>query len=167
VIAAGGEIVLRPFTEDDVPALAAALEDDPDINRWTRIPSPYTEAHAHEFITTTDEDAFAIVEPESGELLGGIGARRHDEGVVEVGYWVRAEARGHGVATRALVLMAAYAVEELDARRVQLTTDPANVASQRVAEKAGFRREGILRSYHAFKGRRRDAVMFSLLPEDL
>jgi hypothetical protein len=40
VIAAGGEIVLRPFTEDDVPALAAALEDDPDIDRWTRIPSP-------------------------------------------------------------------------------------------------------------------------------
>jgi RimJ/RimL family protein N-acetyltransferase len=162
-----GEVALRPFTEDDVPALAAALQNDPEIDRWTRIPSPYTEEHAREFIATTDERAFAVVDQKSGELLGGIGARLHDEGVVEIGYWVRADARGRGVATRALVLIARFAVTELGARRIQLTTDPANVASQRVAEKAGFRREGILRSLHEFKGRRRDAVMFSLLPQDL
>ena len=64
-------------------------------------------------------------------------------------------------------VVARHAVEELQVVRVQLTTDPLNVASQRVAEKAGFRREGILRSLHEIKGVRRDAVMFSLLPEDL
>ena len=162
-----GEVVLRPFTEEDVPALSAALRDDLEIDRWTRIPSPYTEQHAREFITTTDEKAFATIDRESGELLGGIGARVHAEGIVEVGYWVKAEARGRGVATRALRLLARYAVAELGAKRVQLTTDPANVASQRVAEKAGFRREGVLRSLHEIKGRRRDAVMYSLLPGDL
>lgn len=150
-----------------MPALTAALRDDPEIDRWTRIPSPYTQAHAREFITKTEENAFAIVGSESGELLGGIEARLHDEGVVDIGYWVKADARGRGVATRALVLTARHAVEELEALRVQLTTDPLNVASQRVAEKVGFRREGILRSLHEIKGVRRDAVMFSLLPEDL
>jgi RimJ/RimL family protein N-acetyltransferase len=162
-----GEIILRPYTEDDVPALAAALQDDPEIDRWTRIPSPYTKAHAREFITTTDEKAFAIVGRDGGELLGGIGARIYDEGVVEIGYWIRSVARGRGIATRALGLLARWAFEELGAGRVHLTTDPENTASQRVAEKAGFRREGVLRSFHDFKGRRRDAVMYSLLPDDV
>jgi len=77
------------------------------------------------------------------------------------------EARGRGVATRALRLIAAWAVEEIGAGRVQLYTDPANEASQRVAEKAGFRREGMLRSWTEIKGSRRDVVMYSLLPDDL
>lgn len=63
--------------------------------------------------------------------------------------------------------MARFAFAELDAARVQLTTAPDNVGSQRVAEKAGFTREGTLRSSMEFKGRRRDAVMFSLLPDEL
>jgi RimJ/RimL family protein N-acetyltransferase len=90
--------------------------------------------------------------------------RAGDEGVAELGYWVKAGARGRGVATRAVVLVARFAFDELGAARVQLVTEPDNVASQRVAEKAGFIREGTLRSFLSFKGRRRDAVMFSLLP---
>ena len=68
------------------------------------------------------------------------------------------------MATLALELIARFAFTELGAARVQLRTEPDNVASQRVAEKAGFTREGVLRSLLEFKGRRRDAVMFSLLP---
>jgi RimJ/RimL family protein N-acetyltransferase len=162
-----GNIALRPFTEADVPALAEALHADPEVARWTRVPSPYTEEDALEFITTTEEKAFAIVDRGSGELVGGIGARLEGEGVVEVGYWIRSAARGRGIATKALVLLARWAFEELGAGRVHLTADPENRASQRVAEKAGFAREGVLRSFHDFKGRRRDAVMYSLLPDDL
>jgi RimJ/RimL family protein N-acetyltransferase len=162
-----GEIALRPFTEADVPALAEALRFDPEIARWTRIPSPYSERDAREFIATTEEKAFAIVDRTYGDLVGGIGARVHEEGVVEIGYWIRGPARGRGIATCALSLLARWAFEELGAGRVQLTTDPENTASQRVAEKAGFKREGVLRSLHDFKGRRRDAVMYSLLPDDL
>jgi RimJ/RimL family protein N-acetyltransferase len=162
-----GEIALRPFTEADVPALAEALRSDPEIDRWTRIPSPYSEKDAREFIATTEEKAFAIVDRRSGDVVGGIGARVHDEAVVEIGYWIRSGARGRGIATRALGLLARWAFEELGAGRVHLTTDPENTASQRVAEKAGFRREGVLRSFHDFKGRRRDAVMYSLLPDDV
>ncbi|MGH3012527.1 MAG: GNAT family N-acetyltransferase, partial [Gaiellaceae bacterium] len=108
-----------------------------------------------------------ILDRASGELLGGIGARVYEMAVVEIGYWVKAGARGGGAATRALGLLTRYAFDELGAGRVQLTTDPDNIGSQRVAEKAGFTRDGVLRSLLDFKGRRRDAVMFSLLPGDL
>jgi ribosomal-protein-alanine N-acetyltransferase len=160
-------VVLRPLEESDAPALAAAIGDDPELDRWTRIPFPYTEDHARDFIASTEEAAFAVLDHTSGELLGGIGARVYDMAVVEIGYWVKAGVRGRGVATRALTLLTRYAFDELGAGRVQLATEPDNVASQRVAEKAGFTREGVLRSFLDFKGRRRDAVMFSLLPEDV
>ena len=160
-------IALRPLEDDDAPALASAIGSDPDLDRWTRIPFPYTEEDAREFIAATEETAFAIHDRTSGELLGGIGARVCEMAIVEIGYWVKADARGRGVATRALALVARFAFDELGAGRVQLTTEPDNVASQRVAEKVGFTREGVLRSFLDFKGRRRDAVMFSLLPGDL
>ena len=159
-------IVLRPLEEADAPALVSAIGDDPDLDHWTQIPFPYTEEHARAFISTTDELALAILDRGSGELLGGIGTRDLDLGIVEVGYWVKAGARGRGVATRALVLVSRFAFDRLGAARVQLRAETDNLGSQRVAEKAGFTREGVLRSFLAFKGRRRDAVLFSLLPGD-
>lgn len=86
---------------------------------------------------------------------------------MQVGYWVKREARGRGVATRALRLLSRWAFDELGARRVQLIAQPENLASQRVAEKAGFQREGLLRAYAELKGRRPDFHMYSLLPGDL
>ena len=160
------EIRLRRFTLEDVPAIVAACQD-PEIPRWTRVPSPYTEADAREFLSDPPDEAFAIVDRSSGELIGAIGARPEDEGRVEIGYWMARDARGRGVATRALRLIAAWAVEELGAERLQLYTHPENLASQRVAEKAGFHREGTLRSWVEIKGTRRDAVMYSLLREEL
>ncbi len=111
-------------------------------------------------------NALAIVDSGTGEFLGTVGWRWLDRNV-QVGYWVKREARGRGVATRALRLLAGWAFAELGADRVQLITEPQNVASQRVAEKAGFTRDATLRSYFELKGVRRDAVMFSLLPGDL
>ena len=144
----------------------AACQDE-EIQRWTRVPAPYTEADARAFVAQTDETAFAVVDAETGEFLGMIGARLYGERVVDIGYWVKPDARGRGVASRALRLLARWAIEEADAGRVQLSTEPDNTASQRVAEKAGFQREGVLRALMEFKGRRRDAVMYSLLPNDL
>jgi RimJ/RimL family protein N-acetyltransferase len=160
-------ILLRLLEEDDAPAVAAAVGDDPDLDRWTSIPFPYSEELAREFISKTEETTFGIVDRSTGELLGGIGTRVAGSAVIEVGYWVKAEARGRGVATRALALIARFAFDELGAARVQLTAEPDNLGSQRVAEKVGFVREGTLRSRLLVKGRRRDAVMFSLLPGDM
>jgi RimJ/RimL family protein N-acetyltransferase len=158
-----GEIVLRSLAEEDVPAIVEALQD-PEIPRWTSIPSPYTEADAHAFLRSA-EAASAILEAGTGEFLGTIGWRWVD-GNVQCGYWVKREARGRGVATRALRLLSRWAFEALGAARVQLLAEPENRASQRVAEKAGFRREALLRSYIDIRGLRKDAYMFALLRED-
>ena len=157
---------LRPFEEGDVPAIAAACQD-PEIPRWTAVPSPYTEADARQWLESDEEESFAVVDKASDELLGSIGVRYLDGGIGEVGYWVKREARGRGVATRALGLIARWALVDKGLGRFQLRADVANEASQRVAEKAGFVREGVLRSALAFKGERRDVVMYSLVPDDL
>ena len=64
-----------------------------------------------------------------------------------IGYWVTASSRGRGICTRALRLLARHGLEELELQRLELITDPDNIASQRVAEKVGFRREGVLRAH--------------------
>lgn len=160
-----GVVALRPFTEDDVPAVAAACQD-PEIARWTLVPEPYSEADAREFVREFPT-AQAIVDAAGGALLGAISLDPAGEGRGQIGYWVVREARGRGVATRALTLLARWGLAQGGFARVQLLTEPENVASQRVAERAGFTNEGLLRSYADLKGRRRDMLMWSLLPTDL
>jgi RimJ/RimL family protein N-acetyltransferase len=169
------EIALRQWSEDDVADLAEACRD-PEIPRWIPfVPSPYAEEDAREFVAgATDRweaaagASFAIVDASTGKLLGSIGMGLRPMGTGHIGYWVAREARGRGVATRALRLLARWAFEELGLGRVELVTDPANRASQRVAEKACFRREAVLRSALQYPdGRRADSVMFSLLPDEL
>jgi RimJ/RimL family protein N-acetyltransferase len=145
---------------------------DPEIPRWTNVPSPYGEEHAREFIAhgvpgRQYDLQRAIVDPASDELLGSIGLWTVQEGVGELGYWVAAPARGRGVATRAVRLLAAWGFEARGYARIQLHTLPGNEPSERVAERAGFKREGLLRSFALMKGRRTDIVMFSLLPGEL
>ena len=163
-------ITLRPWAEDDVPALAAAC-NDLEIPRWIPvIPSPYTEQDALAFIrgeVRPDLDhSFAITF--GGAVVGSIGMSVNLNRTGHVGYWCAREARGRGVTPRALRLVCRFGFDKLGLGRLELITDPDNVASQRVAEKVGFRREGILRSHLLHRdGRRRDSVMYSLLPGEL
>jgi RimJ/RimL family protein N-acetyltransferase len=159
-------VLLRPFDKGDVPAIVAACQD-PEIPRWTSVPSPYTEADAVAWLESDVEESFAVVDRSTGELLGSIGVRYLDSAVGEVGYWMKREARGRGLATRALALLSRWALVEKSLARFQLRADVENVASQRVAEKAGFVREGVLRSSLELMGERRDVIMYSLVPDDL
>ena len=111
--------------------------------------------------------SLGIFDAEGGDLLGSIGFRTEHFARVEFGYWTRADRRGRGIVPRALRLVSRWAVEELGAKRLQLHADVANLASQRAAEKAGFTREGVRRSYIEIDGERRDVVGFSLLPDEL
>lgn len=158
-------LTLRPVAADDVPALRSALED-PELQRWFPVDTPVTDESALSYVRSF-RHWHAILDSSAGEFLGVIGWRRVDQGNVQVFYWITREARGRGVATRALDLVAAWALSRLRAPRVQLLVEPENLGSRRVAEKAGFVPEGILRDYMDFNGDRRDAVMFSRLPEDL
>jgi RimJ/RimL family protein N-acetyltransferase len=169
-----GTIALREKSDADVPALVAALQD-PLIPRYTRVPSPYGEREARAFISEQHRRheegtglSLLIVDVDAGRLLGSIGAEVHPERArADIGYWVAREARGRRVASRAVVLLGRWMFEELELARLQIHTETENVASQRVAETAGFTREGILRSYELVRGRQIDVVMFSALPGDL
>lgn len=115
-----------------------------------------------------ERHAVAIVAAEGGALYGSIDMGVNAMRTGHIGYWVAREARGRGVCTAALARLCRFAFEELGLERLELMTDPENEASQRVAEKVGFRREGVLRSQLLHRdGRRRDSVMFSLLPDEL
>ena len=104
-------ILLRPFARADVPAIVAACQD-PEIPRWTSVPFPYTEADARAWLKSDEEETFAVIDGTSGELLGSIGMRFPTDETGEVGYWVKREARGRGVATRALVLIARWGFQD-------------------------------------------------------
>jgi RimJ/RimL family protein N-acetyltransferase len=169
-----GRIALREKSEADIPALVAAVQD-PLIPRYTRVPSPYGERQAREFLVYQRrrreegiELSLLVVDAENDDLLGAVGARvdRRNE-CADIGYWVAREARGRGVASGAVVLLGAWLFQALELARLQVHTEVDNVASQRVAERAGFRREGVLRSYELTEGRPIAVVMFAALPGEL
>jgi RimJ/RimL family protein N-acetyltransferase len=170
-----GRIVLRALAERDVAPITAACQD-PEIPRWTTIPSPYLERDAREFVSRAEHErragrelSLAIADRRSSVLLGTVGlapVNLHQR-KAEIGYWVAAEARGRSVGTRAVRLLSQWALGELGLQRLELLANPANEPSQRLALRAGFTREGLLRGYRRRKGRREDFVMFSLLPGDV
>src|SRR3954454_14480050 len=144
-----GVVTLRDWIEADAPELAACISGDAELAAWLdRIPQPYGVEEALAYIrgeVVPDETAFAITDALTGAIFGSIGASPHPHDVVEIGYWMRAEARGRGYMTRAVALASRWAFAQ-GAARVQLRADVENAASCRVAEKAGFTRDGVLRS---------------------
>jgi [ribosomal protein S5]-alanine N-acetyltransferase len=169
-----GAVSLRPWEDGDLAAMVAICSDR-DVARYTRVPDPYSEADARAWMDAQparlaegEGMAFAIVEG-PGPPVGSVGLRidPSDRDIAEAGYMVAPAARGRGVATAALRLVSRWALCDLGVGRVQLTTHVDNEASQRVAERAGFRREGVLRSWEEIRGARIDLVMYSLVGADL
>jgi RimJ/RimL family protein N-acetyltransferase len=171
-----GPTTLRAWRDTDVPALVAACQD-PEIPRWTPVPQPYGEADARAYLLTRHDHIhagtaapFAIVDTsDPGRALGSIALIRiaWEHGRAEVGYWLGREARDRGHTTRGVRLICAWAFRSLGLERINLFAATANVASQRVAERAGFMREAVLRSYLRAKAGQLDAVAFGLLADEL
>jgi RimJ/RimL family protein N-acetyltransferase len=172
-----GVVALRPWTDADIATIAEACRD-PEIARWIDdIPAPYTRADARAYVAASRRGwkdgtlwAFAVTDAETQGVLGscGVGWQDQPHAVAEIGYWVRAEGRRQGIATCAVRLASTWAFEECGVQRLQLRADVLNAASQRVAERAGYVREGILRSvrYSRRQQRRVDFVMYSRLAGD-
>ena len=167
-------ILLRAWRLEDAAAVEAACRDA-EIARWIPwIPVPYTREHAEAYLRACLEAGenrypLAIADGENGGALGSIDLRLNSQGYRgHIGYWVAAQERGRGVCTRALRALSRWALDELELQRLELITDPDNHGSQRVAEKAGYRREGVMRAHLRHPdGRVRDSVLFSLLPGEL
>jgi RimJ/RimL family protein N-acetyltransferase len=170
-----GTVVLRLPRDADASAIAAAC-CDPEIARWIPVPTPYRLEDARTFVafaaeawSTGREPTFVIADSASRTLVGTIAIhRRPDEpGKAAVGYWLAPEARGRGAATRAVRLVVRWAFTvEPNLIRMELLTLVGNEASGRVALRAGFAREGVLRRYLPFRGELVDAVMFARLRDD-
>ncbi|MFD8731603.1 MULTISPECIES: GNAT family N-acetyltransferase [Streptomyces] len=168
-------LLMRPFGPQDTYRVHAACQD-PDIRRWTVIPSPYRLTDAELFTaklapTGWRDDSsysFALVLQESGTLAGALCIdRRSRPGTYEVGYWSTKEHRGRGYVTEAVLGSARWAFTALGADRLEWRAEIGNVASRAVALRAGFRLEGDQRSGLLNKGVRRDAWTAALLPSDL
>jgi RimJ/RimL family protein N-acetyltransferase len=169
-----GEIRLRLLAESDLPALIELCQD-PEIPRWTRVPSPYGRSEAEQWFERQGSAReggtilnLMIVDGDD-RLLGSVGIVEVDweEGRCELGYMLAREARGRGVMTRALRLLARWIFDSLPIERLQLGIEPDNAPSRALAERAGFTFEGVLRSYFVNKGRRRDAASYSLIRGEL
>ena len=168
-----GEILLRPWTRADAPALVAML-NEPEIARWTRVPSPYRESDARSWLATHErllrsgeQVPTAIADAGGGRPIGSIDLRvkSWDERRAEFGFLVAREARGRGVAPRALRLMSEWAMRDLGMRRLEVLVQPGNAASLAAVARAGYTREDGLRS-RTIDGARVELVMHSLLAEE-
>jgi RimJ/RimL family protein N-acetyltransferase len=166
-----GATALRPWRDSDLEGLVVACQD-PEISRWTRVPPSYGPADARAYLRQRYDAAyagltapFAIVAAPDGDLLGSISLLRlaweHARG--EVGYWLAAAARGQGHASRAVGLICPWGFQTLGLARIDLLAATGNAASQRVAQRTGFTREAVLRSYMRGTFERQDMVAFGLL----
>ena len=150
---------------------------DPEISRWiSLIPYPYTEEEGQKFLTRAEQRwakkegaPFAIVDGSNGKLLGALWLNPEvdDPEIAEAGYWLTKEARRQGIATRALRLATTWILTSHPVARVYLSIHPDNVASIRVAERAGFQKEGILRLGDTSHGHRHDLAYYSFIRTDL
>ena len=167
-----GTVRLEPLDSRHLDGLAE-LGRDADVQRFTYVPRPWPEGYERIWLGRYDQAdgtraGFAVVDEASGEFLGMAALVRVDlEGrEAEAGYIVSPSARGRGVAVRALRLVTAWAFEERGMERVELRIDVDNLPSLKVADRAGFVREGVLRSVHFKDGERVDIAVYSRLASD-
>ncbi|MDQ6874449.1 MAG: GNAT family N-acetyltransferase [Actinomycetota bacterium] len=169
-------LLLRPFEAADVDPVAQACSDD-EVQRWLPLPRPYGREEAADWCLRKAPELresgagleLAIVTRSAGQLAGCIGLKQPDwvGRVVEVGYWSAPATRRRGYLSEAVRSLTDWVLTEQGFERVELLAATGNVASQRVAERAGFTREGVLRNAGFTHDGRVDLVMYAKIRADL
>jgi RimJ/RimL family protein N-acetyltransferase len=170
-------VKIRRYCADDIPLLfEAARESINELSAWVSWCHPnYTMEDSRSFVLSRETAwnqktvfAFAVFDVSSNLFLGGVGVNQINcnHNFANLGYWVRSSQTGRGVATAATLLAAEFGFEELELNRIEILTAIENMASQRVAEKAGAKKEGILRSRLLLHNRPHDVVIYSLIVAD-
>ena len=168
-----GDIVLRPWVEADAQALHRACQDA-EIARWVDIPQPFRLEDALDFIEDARSmwadgsgAAFAIVDAGDDALLGAVSRYGPDGHHAILGNWVAREARGRGVGTRSLRAVADWTLATTDVVRLECFIVAGNEVSERMTQRAGFQREGVLRSWDLIRGTPVDCVAYSRIRADV
>lgn len=169
-VISAGWLDLRPFTTADI-AWVHEVSLDPALQQFVELPSPYRREDAAFFveeIAIAGWDGgtrleFVAEERSTGTRLGRVGVWLRTNGAAEIGYWVDPRARGRGVASDAVRAVCQWAFAALDLEIIEWRCEVGNVASRRVAEKAGFLIEATLRKRLFHRGARVDAWFGSLL----
>lgn len=163
----GPAVVLRPFEESDIDAVLEASFDR-SITDVTTVPVVPDSGLAGEWLARQHQRAatgrgYSFAVEANEECVGQIGLwlRDRDQGRATVGYWIRPTRRGQGYALSALRTLTEWAWNLADLHRLQLHIDPTNVPSLRTAERAGYAREGLLRSWQKIGDEHRDMLVYS------
>lgn len=168
-------IVLRSFRYEDA-GLVQSAASDPLIPIITTVPASgdpgdaraYIERQHHR-LTSGVGYSFAIADAVSGDAVGQIGLwlRDLDQGRASVGYWTASQFRNRGYVIAALAAISHWGLSVEGIHRIELYVEPWNEGSWRAAERVGYHREGLLRSWQQVGPERRDMYMYSLLRRDL
>lgn len=172
-----GRVTIRPYQFSDIREMVSATrESSNEVYPWLEWCTPdYSLEEAETWIrgqreawAAQREFEFVIIDTDTRAFLGGVGLNHlhPTDRFANLGYWVRTGNTGKGIATAAVRLAARFAFEQTDLERLEIVVNLRNIASQRVAEKAGARKEGILRRRIFMHGMSHDAVLFSLIPAD-
>jgi ribosomal-protein-alanine N-acetyltransferase len=165
---------LRAWSLDDLPLVQEA-GSDPYIPKITTVPADYTDEAGQAFLqqqwdraTTGEGYPFVIAELATDRAVGAIGLwlQDIDAGRASIWYWVAPSARGRSTAQETLQAVREWAFRTLRIPRLELYVEPWNEASIRSAERAGFQREGLMRSWDTVGGERRDMFMYSALESE-
>ena len=173
-----GSVLLRPYQISDVDAIYEAVRESiAELSVWMPwCHADYSVEESRTWIESQTEKwenrisyNFAIIDPGDNHFLGGCGLANKDKplGIAELGYWVRTSRTKQNVATTAALLLTRFGFNELKLNRIEIVISVDNKASQRVAEKTGAVPEGVLRNRLIIDGSPSDAVMFSLIPQDI
>jgi RimJ/RimL family protein N-acetyltransferase len=165
-----GDLVLRLPAERDIDGMVRAFEDpeirEPaNLQRFSREELTATLPHLPALVESGRLLPLIVVDVTAGEVVGGAQLHHLDaeRAIVELGYWILPHARRRGIATRIARRLAEHAFS-LGVKRVAAYVNVGNVASENVLQRAGFTREGVVRSLPKPDGRRVDKTLFSLLP---
>lgn len=169
------DVRLTSLVASDADALVECFADA-DLRRWLPLPNPYTREVAETWCTETSEELRAsgrglvvAIRSSSTELVGSLDAKRVDwrARTLELSYWTAPAHRRQGIMTASVRTLATWFITTLAFQRVELRIAPENAASQAVADRSGFTREGTARNAGFTDAGRTDLVIHSLIPEDL
>lgn len=167
-------LVLRPYAESDIPALTRLAGEREVAATTLRIPHPYTEQNAREYLAICQAESnngpvtrFAITLRNTGEFCGGAGLRldpAHAHG--ELGYWLGVPFWGQGYATEAARAVIDYGFGDLGLYRIYASHFAGNNASGRILRKVGMKYEGRLRGHLCKWGEFLDSEFYGILRTD-